>query len=286
MAAAVGRRRDPDRRRSSATWSSATSCAARSTARCAHRRPPIQQGDTCALERACPRIPASAGGPAPYCQVRRRRRHTQVVQRRPRLPIDADAMAIASRRHGRTSTDVVRRRQPSARAHVRRPRLDRAPASRWRVQLARPLNGVDHVLSNLRLILLLVLRRRDRARRARSVASPPPRARAARRGRADRPSTSARPTTSSSRIHVHADDEVGQLAHALQRDARRLQGSRAALDESVRAQRQLVADASHELRTPVTSLRTNIEVLLAERRARRGGPPRGCSPTSSSRARS
>jgi len=34
------------------------------------------------------------------------------------------------------------------------------------------------------------------------------------------------------------------------------------VDESVRAQRQLVADASHELRTPVTSLRTNVEVLL------------------------
>jgi two-component system, OmpR family, sensor histidine kinase MprB len=30
----------------------------------------------------------------------------------------------------------------------------------------------------------------------------------------------------------------------------------------MRAQRRLVADASHELRTPVTSLRTNIEVLL------------------------
>ena len=42
----------------------------------------------------------------------------------------------------------------------------------------------------------------------------------------------------------------------------RLQRSRDELDESVRAQRQLVADASHELRTPVTSLRTNIEVLL------------------------
>jgi two-component system sensor histidine kinase MprB len=44
----------------------------------------------------------------------------------------------------------------------------------------------------------------------------------------------------------------------------RLEASRGALDDSVRAQRQLVADASHELRTPVTSLRTNIEVLLAD----------------------
>ncbi len=40
-----------------------------------------------------------------------------------------------------------------------------------------------------------------------------------------------------------------------------LERSVSALDASVHAQRQLVADASHELRTPVTSLRTNIEIL-------------------------
>jgi two-component system sensor histidine kinase MprB len=40
-----------------------------------------------------------------------------------------------------------------------------------------------------------------------------------------------------------------------------LERSMGALDASVHAQSQLVADASHELRTPVSSLRTNIEIL-------------------------
>jgi two-component system, OmpR family, sensor histidine kinase MprB len=65
------------------------------------------------------------------------------------------------------------------------------------------------------------------------------------------------------RIEVPGDDEVGRMAARFNTMLDTLEGSRRALDDSVGAQRQLVADASHELRTPVTSLRTNIEVLLA-----------------------
>lgn len=64
------------------------------------------------------------------------------------------------------------------------------------------------------------------------------------------------------RVEVPGDDEVGRMAARFNTMLDTLEGSRRALDDSVHAQRQLVADASHELRTPVTSLRTNIEVLL------------------------
>ena len=56
------------------------------------------------------------------------------------------------------------------------------------------------------------------------------------------------------RIEVTSQDEVGELAQHFNAMLDTLAGS-------IEAQRQLVADASHELRTPITSLRTNIEVL-------------------------
>jgi two-component system sensor histidine kinase MprB len=66
------------------------------------------------------------------------------------------------------------------------------------------------------------------------------------------------------RIEVRSDDEVGRMAQRFNAMLDALERSRRSLDDSVHSQSQLVADASHELRTPVTSLRTNIEVLLSE----------------------
>ncbi|HUB75809.1 MAG TPA: HAMP domain-containing sensor histidine kinase [Solirubrobacteraceae bacterium] len=63
------------------------------------------------------------------------------------------------------------------------------------------------------------------------------------------------------RIDDARRDELGRLARSFNAMLAALDTSMRALDDSARAQRQLVADASHELRTPVTSLRTNLEFL-------------------------
>ena len=55
-------------------------------------------------------------------------------------------------------------------------------------------------------------------------------------------------------MEVDGDDELARLA-------RSFNTTLDALEQSVEAQRHLVADASHELRTPIASLRANIQML-------------------------
>ena len=119
------------------------------------------------------------------------------------------------------------------------------------------------MLSNLRPDPLPVIGRRDRPRR------PARRARVAERiiapitGLTEAAEHVSETEDLSRRIDAGGDDEVGRLAARFNAMLNTLEGSRAELAQSVQSQRQLVADASHELRTPVASLRTDIEVLRA-----------------------
>jgi two-component system, OmpR family, sensor histidine kinase MprB len=58
----------------------------------------------------------------------------------------------------------------------------------------------------------------------------------------------------SRRLDVEGNDELARLAESFN-------ATLAALERSVQAQRHLIADASHELRTPIASLRANIQIL-------------------------
>ncbi|RKQ92757.1 two-component system sensor histidine kinase MprB [Solirubrobacter pauli] len=121
------------------------------------------------------------------------------------------------------------------------------------VQFGRSLEPSDSVLSRLRLILVLVVLGGVALAVAlgrlvsRNVVAPIAEV-------SDAARHIAQTEDLGRRIEVQTHDEVGELAEHFNQMLD-------TLERSVAAQRQLVADASHELRTPITSLRTNIEVL-------------------------
>jgi len=127
----------------------------------------------------------------------------------------------------------------------------------WALQVPRPLTEVDSTLGRLRNFLILIAL----AGIALAVALGLIVSRAAIAPVARLTRATERVTKTgdlSERIPADGQDELSRLAASYN-------AMLAALEESLRAQRQLVADASHELRTPLTSLRTNFEVLMSDR---------------------
>jgi two-component system sensor histidine kinase MprB len=164
----------------------------------------------------------------------------------PRIPPSAAARAIAARGTGRELADVQ-----VGGEHMRVLTLGVGPGGA--VQLARPLTEVDNELSNLVEILVAVgaagilLAALLGAVVARTALAPI--ARFTRRTEGLAASAEA-----TQRLQVEGRDELARLARSFNRTLDEL-------ERSVQAQRQLVADASHELRTPIASLRANIQVL-------------------------
>jgi len=169
------------------------------------------------------------------------------------LPVDAQTRALAARGGKPFFRD----------AHVNGIHLRvlaESLGSGRAVQFAQPLTEVDSLLSRLRLILALVdiggIALAALLGRLVAGAAVQPLKRLT-----EATEHVARTRDLSGRIEPSGNDELGRLASSFNAMLDALEQSMSALDASVHAQRQLIADASHELRTPVTSVRTNIEIL-------------------------
>jgi two-component system, OmpR family, sensor histidine kinase MprB len=162
------------------------------------------------------------------------------------LPVDAHTRELARTGSGQFLTD-----ETVSGTHVRV--LTRGLGSRGAIQVARPLDEVDRQLDRVLLVLILVgaagvaLGGALAAVVARTALAP-----IARFTR--RTEEIAGDPDPSHRIEVRGSDELARLA-------RSFNSTLDSLERSVEAQRQLVADASHELRTPIASLRANVQTL-------------------------
>lgn len=158
----------------------------------------------------------------------------------------ASDRAIAARGRGSSLTD---RTVAGTRLRV----LTLGTSANGAVLVAQPLTEVEHELSHLLLILALigaggvVLAALLGALVARTALAPI--------GRFTQRTESLTGNLDlSRRLEVDGRDELARLADSFN-------ATLDALERSVQAQRHLIADASHELRTPISSLRANIQVL-------------------------
>ena len=167
------------------------------------------------------------------------------------IPVTSRFKAIAARGMGRVYTDMQ--------VHGSEVRvLARGIGSRGALLVALPLRDVDHALER-QLVLLTIIAAAGIALAAllgllvaRTALAPI--------GRFTRQTEriAANPDRlDEERLDVHGGDELARLAQTFNRTLD-------ALESSVQAQRNLVADASHELRTPIATIRANLQLMRDE----------------------
>jgi two-component system sensor histidine kinase MprB len=163
-----------------------------------------------------------------------------------RIALTAADRAIAKAGSGSRLTD-----RTVAGVHLRVLTLGTGPSGA--VLIARPLTEVDDELSHLLLLLAAIggggiaLAALLGLLVARTALAPVARF-------TQRAETLGGSLDLSERLEVAGGEELERLASSFN-------ATLDALERSVEAQRHLIADASHELRTPIASLRANIQVL-------------------------
>jgi two-component system, OmpR family, sensor histidine kinase MprB len=166
------------------------------------------------------------------------------------LPVSRHTLVVASGSSSRFFSDTV-----VDHVHLR---VLTVSVTGGALQVARPLTEVDHVLKRLRVVLLVVgligIGVAALVGQLVARAALAPVARFTRRTE----TLTADPDLSH-RLDVEGRDELTRLAVSFN-------ATLDALEQSVQAQRHLVADASHELRTPIASLRANVQMLTEEER--------------------
>jgi two-component system sensor histidine kinase MprB len=194
--------------------------------------------------------PAPFGGPSGYVEFVSPSGETfvpggQGASRR-KLPVDAGDRKIAASGSGAGFSD---RRVSGTELRV----LTEGMGANGALLVAQPLTQVEHELGHLLLILVLigaggvVLAALLGAFVTRTALTPITRF-------TERTERLSGNLDLSRRLEVRGRDELARLAESFN-------ATLDALERSVQAQRHLVADASHELRTPIASLRANVQTL-------------------------
>jgi two-component system sensor histidine kinase MprB len=168
-----------------------------------------------------------------------------------RLPVDGAVKALARSGKGQYFTDAV-----LGSTHLRV--LVHGAGRYGAVQVALPLAQVDDALSH-QLLLLVIIAAAGIALAAllallvaRTALAP-----IARFTRQTEAIAANPERLDSERIDVHGGDELARLAQTFN-------NTLDALERSVQSQRTLVADASHELRTPIATIRANLQLMRDE----------------------
>jgi len=197
--------------------------------------------------------PSSFGGPQGTFTVVKPDGTTFSPSQHYAIPPDARLKGLAASGHGQYFTSMT-----VGGTHIRVMATGIGP--RGALAVALPLTDVDHTLSNELLLVVLIAAGGIALAAvlgflvARTALAPVERFTRQTESIANNPER-----LEQKRLEVIGRDELARLA-------RTFNNTLDALEESVASQRNLVADASHELRTPISTIRANLQLMRDEER--------------------